>query len=85
MNDLKSKTSIRFSSKKELIYIIVGALIPAYPFYAFISYYQSLGMPFACSYFGWFSECGLLAVIWLVAEAVGVALVIKGLLLWKNN
>ena len=81
MNILKSSTL--FQSRKNLIYIIVGALIPIYPLYVFISYYQSLGMPFACSYLGWFSECGFFATIWLVAEAIGVTIIIKGLLLKK--
>ncbi|MFQ5573892.1 MAG: hypothetical protein ACE5EJ_06540 [Nitrosopumilaceae archaeon] len=65
--------------KKEIIYIIIGALIPAYPFYVFISYYQSL-VPLDCGYFGWWSDCGLFAGIWLVAEAIGIILIIKGLL-----
>jgi len=68
-------------TRKEIIYIIIGALIPVYPLYVFISYYHSLGVPFACSYFGWWSDCGLFAGIWLVSELIGIILIIKGLLL----
>ena len=68
-------------NRKEIIYIVVGALIPAYPFYLFISHYLSLA-PFDCGHFGWFSDCGVYATIWLVAEAIGVSIIIKGLLLY---
>jgi len=71
-------------NRKEIIYIIVGALIPGYPFYVFISHYLSLA-PFDCGHFGWFSDCGLFAGVWLVAEAVGVGLIIKGLLLYEKK
>jgi len=85
MNDIKSKLSHRKKKTRiRLIYIITGALIPAFPFYVFISYYQSLGVPFACSYFGWWSECGLYAAIWLFSELIGIILIIKGLLTQKR-
>jgi len=72
-------------SQKGLIYIIIGALIPVFPFYMFISYYQSLGLPFACSYFGWWSDCGIYATIWLISEAIGITLITKGLFLRRKK
>ena len=81
-----SNSELSLQKKKTgLIYIIGGAIIPIFPFYMFISYYQSLGLPFACSYYGWFSDCGLYATVWLVAEAVGVVLIVKGLIIRKNK
>ena len=84
MNNTESRLSY-LKIRKEIIYIIIGALIPVYPFYVFISYYQSLGIPFACSYFGWWSDCGLFAGIWLVSELIGIILIIKGLIDRKRN
>ena len=79
-------SSQRFLQKPRLgnILIVIGALIPAYPFYAFVSYYLSLNLAFACSYLGWWSECGMYATIWLVAESIGMILIIKGLIMRKN-
>ena len=86
MNNTESKLSYRKKKTRTgIIYIIIGALIPAVPFYVFISYYQSLGVPFACSYFGWGSDCGLFAGIWLVSELIGIILIIKGLIDRKRN
>ena len=86
MNNTESRLSYLMKTRKEIIYIIIGALIPVYPFYVFISYYQSLGVPFACSYFGWWSDCGLFAGIWLVSELIGIILIIKGIqTLGKRN
>ncbi len=79
MNNTESRLSY-LKIRKEIIYIIIGALIPVYPFYVFISYYQSLA-PLDCGYFGWWSDCGLFAGIWLVSELIGIILIIKGLLL----
>ena len=73
-------TELSHQKKKTgIIYIIIGALIPAFPFYLFISYYLSLGVPFACSDFGWWSDCGFFAGIWLFSELIGIILIIKGL------
>ena len=69
--------------KTGIIYIVIGALIPAFPFYVFISYYLSLGVPFACSNFGWWSDCGFFAGIWLFSELIGTILIIKGLFIVK--
>jgi len=86
MNNTESKLSYqKKKTRTGIIYIIIGALIPAFPFYVFISYYQSLGVPFACSYFGWWSDCGLFAGIWLVFELIGIILIIKGLIDRKRN
>jgi len=71
---------VKKKTRKGIIYIIIGALIPVFPFYVFISYFQSLGIPYACSYFGWWSNCGLFAGIWLISELIGLVLIIKGLL-----
>ena len=84
MNDTESRL-LYLKTRKDIIYIVVGALIPAYPFYAFMSFYQSLGEPFACIYLGWWSDCGLFAALWLVAESVGDVLIIKGLLLYGKS
>jgi len=80
MKNTESRLSY-LKPRKEIIYIIIGALIPVYPFYVFISYYQSLGVPFACSYFGWWSDCGLFAGIWIFSVVIGLVLIIKGLLI----
>ncbi len=72
---------VKKKTRKWIIYIIIGALIPVFPFYVFISYFQSLGIPYACSYFGWWSNCGLFAGIWLISELIGLVLIIKGLLI----
>ena len=45
MNNTESKLSYRKKKTRTgIIYIIIGALIPAFPFYMFISYYQSRRM-----------------------------------------
>lgn len=71
-------------SRLGTILIVIGAAIPAYPFYVFMSYYFSLDLVFACSYLGWWSDCGIYATIWLIAEGIGIILIIKGLMMRKN-
>ncbi len=83
--DLVNDSKVIQRSKNGLAYIIIGALIPVFPFYLFISHYLSLGMPFACIHYGWFSDCGLYAGIWLVTEAIGLCIITKGLFLKFKN